>query len=300
MVQTVLANKTASSIPVTIARYTQVLSDVEKYLGVRARGPLAAVAPSDLITYRDKLRKEGRAVSTVNLTVRKILSVPFESARKLGYITTNPVAAVDEVKDKEEARAKGRESFSPGEVSLLLAAAGESEWRGLMLLAMITGLRLGDASKLTWGGIDLDRKVLTIITQKTGAEIVIPYHKDFLEWLEIQPCGIGGAPVFPELSEKPIGGRPGLSAGFKLLMGKAGIRSSDFFGKGEGRTTFPKGFHSFRHTYISSLANAGVAPVIRQKLAGHPDAKTHSLYTHHELQTLRIAIEKLPSISDQI
>lgn len=294
-----LANKKGSATPATIARYKQVLGDFEEYLGARARGPLAGVTPSDLTTYRDKLRKEGRAVSTVNLTVRKILSVPFESARKLGYIITNPVAAVDEVKDKEEARAKGRESFSTDEICLLLAAAGESEWRGLILLALTSGLRLGDASRLTWGCVDFGRKVLTIITQKTDTEIVIPIHTDFFEWLEMQHRGIGKAPVFPQLSKKTIGGRPGLSAGFKLLMEKAEIKSRAFVRKGEGRTTFSKGFHSFRHTYISSLANAGVAPDIRQKLVGHSDAKVHAQYTHHELQTLRTAIEKIPSVSVQ-
>lgn len=291
-----LANKTASSTPATIKRYTQVLGDFETYLGARAARPLAGVTPSDLIAYRDKLRTEGRAISTVNLIVRKILSVPFESARKLGYITTNPAAAVDEAKDKEEARAKGREPFSPEEVRSLLTAAGESEWRGLILLAATSGLRLGDAARLTWGNVDMNRKILIVLTQKTDAEVAIPLHVDFLEWLGKQRRGIGKAPVFPELSQKPIGGRPGLSAGFKRIMEKAGIKSKAFVRKGEGRTTFSKGFHSFRHTYISSLANAGVTPEIRQKLAGHSDAKTHAGYTHHELETLRAAIEKLPNI----
>jgi integrase len=233
------------------------------------------------------------------LTVRKILSVPFESARKLGFITTNPVAAVDEIKDKEKARARGRESFSHDELCSLLVAAGESEWQGLILLAVTTGLRLGDASKLTWECIDFDRQVLTVVTQETDTEVVIPIHPDFLQWLEMQRSGIGEAPVFPELSAKPVGGRPGLSAGFKLLMERAGIKAKAFVRKGEGRTTFSKGFHSFRHTYISSLANAGGAPDIRHKLAGHSDAKTHAQYTHHELQTLRNAIETIPRISVQ-
>jgi len=78
-------------------------------------------------------------------------------------------------------------------------------------------------------------------------------------------------------------------------MKTAKIVSRSVQRKGEGRTTFAKGFHSLRHTYISGLANAGVASDIRQKLAGHADAKVHAGYSHHELQTFRDAVAKLPS-----
>jgi integrase len=64
--------------------------------------------------------------------------------------------------------------------------------------------------------------------------------------------------------------------------------------EGKGRTTNSKTFHALRHGFISQLANAGVAPDIRQKLAGHASAVVHGIYTHHEIETLRGAIEKLP------
>jgi hypothetical protein len=34
----------------------------------------------------------------------------------------------------------------------------------------------------------------------------------------------------------------------------------------------------------------------RQRLVGHADSKVHAGYSHHELATLRSAIEKLPSL----
>ena len=77
-------------------------------------------------------------------------------------------------------------------------------------------------------------------------------------------------------------------------MKKAGIISRTVERKGEGRTTFSKGFHSLRHTFITGLANAGIPADIRQKLAGHADAKTHAGYTHHENEIFREAIKKLP------
>jgi integrase len=51
-----------------------------------------------------------------------------------------------------------------------------------------------------------------------------------------------------------------------------------------------------RRSFISGLANAGVSPDVRQKLAGHADARVHAGYTHHEIETLRAAIGKLPGL----
>ena len=76
----------------------------------------------------------------------------------------------------------------------------------------------------------------------------------------------------------------------------AGINERIVMRDGKGRSTNSKTFHGLRHSFISRLANAGVAPEIRQKLAGHSDAKTHGIYTHHEIETLRGAIAKLPSL----
>jgi integrase len=80
-------------------------------------------------------------------------------------------------------------------------------------------------------------------------------------------------------------------------MRKSGIVSKSAEAKGKaGRTRLKKTFHSLRHTFISNLANAGVHADIRQKLAGHADERVHQNYTHHEIETLRGAIEKIPSL----
>jgi integrase len=120
-------------------------------------------------------------------------------------------------------------------------------------------------------------------------------HPDFAAWLSGRPRGIGKAPVFPDLAGKLIAGRRGLSVQFRDIAEKAGVAGRVITREGKGRTTNSKTFHALRHSFISALANAGVASEIRQKLAGHSDSKVHANYTHHELQTLRGAIAKLPS-----
>ena len=290
-----LANKSGGIAEATRERYQQVFRDFLAYLGpVRANASVGSVSPGDLIGFRDKLREEGRSATTCNMVVKRVLNVPFEAARKLGFIPTNPVAAVDNLRDR--AIKSGREPLSDAEIERLLNFT-DGDWHGAILLGVTTGLRLGDIANLCWETIDPETRLIRVTTGKTGAALVLPMHQDFERWLQRRPRGIGKAPVFPELAGKRISGDGGLSAQFRAMLDDSGIKGRVVARTGKGRTTHSKTFHALRHTFISRLANVGVAPDIRQKLAGHADAKIHAHYTHHELQTLRGAIAKLPRVT---
>jgi integrase len=56
-------------------------------------------------------------------------------------------------------------------------------------------------------------------------------------------------------------------------------------------------FHALRHSFTSALANAGVSPELRMKLAGHKSAEIHRGYTHLEMETLKAALEKMPGLA---
>mgnify|MGYP001613889461 CR=1 FL=1 len=58
-----------------------------------------------------------------------------------------------------------------------------------------------------------------------------------------------------------------------------------------------RSFHALRHSFASALAKAGVSPELRMKLTGHTTEAVHRGYTHHELDVLRSAVTKLPSLS---
>jgi integrase len=55
-------------------------------------------------------------------------------------------------------------------------------------------------------------------------------------------------------------------------------------------------FHSLRHSFNSALANYGVSQELRMKLTGHSSAEMNTLYSHHELQTIRTAVQTLPRL----
>ena len=288
-----LAGKSGTTAPATLAKYEQTVRDFKTHLGERADVPLASISPRDVRSFRDAIAKRGCAPSTVNMAVKKTLSVPFLAALRLGYIPMNPCAAVEPLRDDADAE---RQTFTGEQVGKLLRVA-EGNWKGAILAGYFTGLRLRDVAEMKWEAVDFPAGVLRIKTRKTGAVLVLPLHPELVSWLRSQPRGIGKAPIFPDLAGKGTGGRFGLSGRFAAIMEAAKIKGRILRGAdGKGRKTSSLSFHSLRHSFNSALANAGVAQEVRQKLTGHASAAMNDRYTHHEMETLRAAVAKLPGL----
>lgn len=80
-----------------------------------------------------------------------------------------------------------------------------------------------------------------------------------------------------------------MSRTFARIMARAKIEGSvTRAGTKQGRTIRSLTFNSLRHS--SAMANAGVAEEVRMKLSGHTTREVHSIYTHHELEPLRAAV----------
>ncbi|MEI7774858.1 MAG: hypothetical protein WCK17_08785 [Verrucomicrobiota bacterium] len=62
----------------------------------------------------------------------------------------------------------------------------------------------------------------------------------------------------------------------------------------QDRTTSTLRFHSTQHFFVSALSAGGVPSDVRQRLVGHTDARTHAVYSAHEIESMRAAVAKLP------
>ena len=126
--------------------------------------------------------------------------------------------------------------------------------------------------------MDPVKKVIRYTQQKTGKEVVVPIHYDLFERLCWLNEFVQEDPLCGELSGRGLGGAHGLSEGFKRVMKKAGIDQGVVQGKGHQR--FSKlTFHSLRHSFNSTFADAGVNPEVRCKLTGHSSFAMNDRYT---------------------
>jgi integrase len=274
----------------TARRYEHAVELFLSGLGARADKPLGGITPADIAAYRDARLEEKVAGATLGQYIKAIRSL-LGSARRQGLLLTNPAEAVEMPRE----RAHERSIFSVAELRALLGQASP-EWTTLALLGWFTGARLSDLARLDWEAVDLLGGTITFAQGKTGAKVVVPIHPELGEHLG-RMAGDCGGPLCPVLSVTPSTGRDGLSQQFIGLMRAAGIDPQIV--KTSKHALPLKSFHSLRHSFTSALANAGVPADQRMRLTGHKSAKVHQVYTHHEMETLRGAIQTLPRLTEQ-
>lgn len=302
-----LRRKARDSSKATMARYKSHAEAFLSWLGdERRKKPLESVTPQHVREWREGLQDSGRAGKTV-LSYVKDLGAIYRAAMREGIVSFNPCGT--SIADTATDDSHERKPFTGEEVAKLAAAAPTEEWRGLVLVAAFTGLRLGDAARLSWEAVDLEAKLITLIPSKTKRkkkEVTIPIHPDLLAYLLAAPVADDSpaAPVFPKLATLKVGSRNGLSDKFSALMAAAGVdrgKPSRTIAEGEekgaGRITWERGFHSLRHTFTTWLRNAGVSEEDRMTLTGHSTRESHSIYSHADEKAGRDAIAKLPSLN---
>jgi integrase len=284
----------------TFDRYRGVINAFLKTLGPRANLRLNTLTTDDFTRFRDQLHQEGRSAKTVNLIVKKILSIPFKRAVDGGLLDRNPVGLVRPLRGTTFEKGV----FTPEQVASLVEAA-KGDWKGLILAGFYTGGRLSDLARLKWSEVDLAKRTITFWQKKTNTKVPVPIHPELEEYLlSASVCDSPEAPLFPTLYQTPIGGYHGLSMGFKKIMGTAGIRSAlarERLGA-RGKNVAALSFHSLRHSFTSALANADVPAELRKILTGHADDQSHAVYTHHEFEKIRSAVQtlgRLPKIEER-
>lgn len=284
-----LESKTALNSPGTALRYGQTVKGFLAHLDRRARLPLTAITARDVQGFLSARSKSGCAPSTVQVE-GKTLRAAFNRARREGLISVNPAEQVDLPKRQSVERG----TFTPVEVAILLEKA-DPEWQTCIRIGYFTGARLSECVKVRWEDVDLLAGTITFPKTKTGAVHVAVLHPELREHLE-SIAGDTAGPLMPRLAKARIGGCRGLSLQFKGILERAGLDADMVQGSGK-RPVSRKSFHALRHSYNTALANAGVPEDLRMKLSGHKSRAVSRGYTHHELETLRSAVAKLPSLS---
>ena len=289
-----LDGKKATKASATFLKYANGINGFLGSLGTRAKLNVNQIAPRDVHRFQQAEILAGKHPSTCNDHV-KIVRMAFTSARKLGYITHNPAEAVETLPVDSESP---KQLFTLEQIKSLLRAA-KGDWRGLIMVTLYTGMRLRDVANLRWENVDLPNKWISFKAGKTRKRIKIPMHDTLHEFLLELPARDSGKEfLFASLAGKSTSGKSGLSQAFKRVMEEANVRGEVVRERqGEsGRSVSTLSFHSLRHTLVSLMANAGVPVEVRQKFTGHASAKMNQHYTHHEIATLRSAIEKLPEV----
>jgi integrase len=299
-------NKAKASDPATAAKYAQIKREFLAFLGPKADLNILTVTTDDARAFRDEREKTGVSASTLNDSLT-ILSAYFNGARKgqPPVISNNPCVGIEEVRDNVTPAKRRKQPFTVEQVKALIAAASD-DWRGLIKTAFYTGARLENCANLRFRDLDFNSEPPRIVFpnySKHGDEHEVPMHSALEEHLLSlsPPKGdkTGAAFLFPSLKERRTAN---LSKQFRKLMQTArienrkvreGVRGK---GKSAARDVWALGFHSFRRTIITMLANADVSEERRMAITAHATRAVHKKYTDHEMAQLYKGVGALPAL----
>ena len=289
-----IENKRGSVSEATLVAYEQARDLFVSFLGPRAERSVRLLKKSDVVEFRDHLRKEGRTASTVNKLVKKYLTGPFESARKEGLIDYNPFVAVDALKAKKVAK----DVFTPEQVARLVKAAKGTDWEGAILVAYGTGARLQDVTNLRWSAVDSDNGVLTFQERKGDKRVVVGLHPDVEDWIARQPGRDDPEGyLFSTLANRSGGGRNGLSKAFERIMERAGVSGKVLRERDrKGRSIRSLSFHSFRHGAATAVFNQAALKDITRRVTSHAARGVVDRYIHEDIEALKAATQLIPRL----
>jgi len=259
---------------------------VEEYrLGVLMRSSLAkmrlaAIRSTDIAKYRDARKAAANTVKNELNT----LSAVFEVCRlEWGIEISNAVRGL-----KRPKAPGGRDRrLYPGEQDILMNACRKSRaWYlvAAVTLAIETGMRLGELSKLRWNYVDLEKRVLTLPDTKNGTARSVPLSTRAVAALKGLPRGFNGA-VFPvHMDTMKQSFRSAVARGRKaFLKEKAATGTAPDI-------PYPMlenlRFHDLRHEACSRLFELGLNPMEVAAISGHKTLAMLKRYTHLRAEDL--------------
>ena len=222
------------------------------------------------------LSSRNRSAGTVN-RYKAFLSLCYKLGMANGKVGTNPARLV---RQRKEAAPRLR-FLTREEYEKLCAVISEKfpEHLPSFIVSVNAGMRLTEQYTLTWGQVDLSRRIARLTETKNGSARTVHFNVDAIEAIKTlkHPGQRSSDYVFPSNRRR---GDHDTRQWFTPALAAAGI---------EGYV-----WHTNRHTFCSWLAMEGATIKEIQELAGHKTIAMSARYAHlspdHKLSVIeRIA-----------
>ena len=260
------------------------LAHVSRLLGTKL---LPDITEGAIHSYMRTRLDEGVSGRTINMEVGEL-------SRAIGH----PWSTIwPKVRKMEERKDVGK-ALSPEEERRLLDAVtnqvshSRSQTLGTFIrVALMTGMRSGEILGLTWGQVDLARRVITVGRAKTssGTGRQIPMNGDLFAVLSVHASWAlerfgaveAGHYLFPfgkPSPSDPTKAMTDVTGAWDALRERAGVECR---------------LHDLRHTAATKMAEAGVPESTMLALMGHMSRAMLERYSHIRMAAKREAVEAL-------
>lgn len=199
-------------------------------------------------------------------SIKEVLSVLFEHAIDLGWMTHNPAKGIRRLRTE---RPPAHRPWPQDRIDAFCAAARSTE-RTICELAIGTGQRIGDVLKMRWDQIS--EGGILVRQSKRGALLWIPLTARLREWLA----------SVPRVALTIVAGRAG-----RPLTYDAAAKRVRRVRRDSG--CLPWTIHGWRYTAAAEIAGAGASDEEIQAITGHKSKAMVALYSGPARQRARAA-----------
>jgi integrase len=241
---------------------------------------LSEITSYDVEKFKAERQKQGLSNKYIN-NLLCVLSKCLRTAEDWGILDKPP-------KIKHLKVAPQKFDFLSIEESEVLLKHAQGFLKDMILFALQTGLRFGEIIAVTWKDINFNENVLTVSksvsrgylgSTKSNKIRYIPLSNDLVQMLEFRKLDESkNELVFPN------------TVGKYLIQERCRKWLHQICKKADLRII---GWHTFRHTFASRLAENGISMRTIQELLGHADTNTTMRYAHLSPLILREAIKTL-------
>ena len=249
--------------------------------------------------------KKELANSYIN-KIYQMLNNIFNEAIKRDIIVKNPLINV--IKPKSDKKDKERDSLSIEEQKAFVKELENEQYKNIFLVALHTGMRIGEILALQPEDIDFDNKLINIdntLTKNKNGKIIVGKSTKTYESTRQIPITIILEPILKESIKNYLPNKNNLlfchsngsiiahntiNTQFKKICKNANIKVITIKKKKgldeEGNNKYVNlktstvNTHMLRHTYATRCIEAGIPAPVLQKLLGHKDISiTINTYT---------------------
>ncbi len=236
---------------------------------------LAEIMPAHIAAYQAARRATGVTARTVNLEVALARHALNLGIRQWQWCSTNPFAMVI-----PERVPPDLERWLTIEEEAVLLPACPAWLREVVIMALHTGMRLGEIRSLRWTMVDLPRRraVVQTVLSKTSRARTIPLNRTARTMLAARALRSGQHPealVFCTSRGTAYTGS-NVERAFREVVNKTGLARLRL--------------HDLRHTFATRLVQKGVDLYTVQRLLGHTTPAMTQRYAHHSTSSLAPAV----------
>lgn len=209
------------------------------------------------------IRNSQRSIVDVNRCLEHLRAI-LRFAMRQGWLIRTPFEMGTSLISKAEENSRERTlSYSEETALLTVCVKRRSHLRPIIILALDGAFRRGELFKLKWSDVDFESETITILATNSKTERERLIGMTARVKMELKTLS-DASPKNPD----------GLVFGIKDTIKTAFASACKDAGIEDLR------FHDFRHTAITRMIQAGLSPVIVQKVSGHSKFSTFQGYVN--------------------